>query len=161
MAGLARRDPAEPVSPVLKRVQGLLGGPQAIGHAIATPLDAHEVLSSGLSSRSLNHLLDHLVVLRKSPSLEKAVGMSLRTYHRRKNAPAKPLSREQSGRAWKFAEILAKATEVLGGQEAAEQWLDTPAIALNRHRPLDLLATPAGVAMVEDLLERMDHGVYT
>ena len=44
-----------------------------------------------------------------------------------------------------FAEILAKATRVLGSQDEAEQWLERPAIGLNQERPVDLLTTPAGV----------------
>ena len=50
--------------------------------------------------------------------------MSLRTFQRRRDTPKRPLSLEQSGRTWKFAEILARATALLGSQESAEQWLE-------------------------------------
>ncbi len=80
--------------------------------------------------------------------------MSLRTFQRFKVAP-KPLGKEQSGQAWKFAEILAKATAVLGSQEAAEQWLN--ACGTDQRRPIDLLATPAGVKLVEDFLVRLEY----
>ena len=123
-------------------------------------LDAHEMLLQGLPGKALGHLVDNLMMLRKTASLEKAIGMSLRTFQRRKEAPAKLLSQEQSGRTWKFAEILAKATALLGSQEEAEQWLERPAIGLDQRRPIDLLATPAGVEMVEDFLERLEYGVY-
>ena len=95
--------------------------------------------------------------------LEKAVGMSSRTYYRwKKNAAVeKPLSREQSGRVWKFAEILGRATDVLGSQAEAEAWLDRPAMALDQRKPIDLLSTPAGVETVEDHLTRIEYGVYT
>jgi putative toxin-antitoxin system antitoxin component (TIGR02293 family) len=86
--------------------------------------------------------------------------MSVRTFQRRKDMPAKLLSQEQSGRTWKFAEILAKATDVLGSQDEAEQWLERPAIGLDRRRPIDLLATPAGVELVEQHLTRLEYGVY-
>ena len=72
----------------------------------------------------------------------------------------KRLSQEQSGRLWKFAEILEKAISVFGSQAEAEQFLDRPAIGLNQNRPIDLLATPAGVELVETHLERMKYGVY-
>ena len=75
--------------------------------------------------------------------------------------PAKPLSLEQSGRTWKFAKILVKASSALGSQEEAEQWLERPASGLNRLRPIDLLATPVGLELVEDFLERLKYGVYT
>jgi putative toxin-antitoxin system antitoxin component (TIGR02293 family) len=86
--------------------------------------------------------------------------MSLRTYQRHRDAPAKPLNKEQSGRTWKFAEILALATAVFGSQEEAEQWLERPATGLNQRRPIDLLETPAGVELVESFLRRIEYGVY-
>jgi putative toxin-antitoxin system antitoxin component (TIGR02293 family) len=144
-----------------RRVADLLGGAQVLRHRLRNPLDAHEMLLQGLPGEALVHLVDSLAVLRKPASLEKAVGMSLRTFQRRRDTPAKPLSQEQSGRTWKFAEILAKATAVLGSQEEAEQWLERPAIGLDRRRPIDLLATQAGVEIVEDFLERLEYGVYT
>jgi putative toxin-antitoxin system antitoxin component (TIGR02293 family) len=93
--------------------------------------------------------------------LEKATGISLRTVQRRRNTPIQRLSREQSGRTWKLAEVLAKATSVMGSQQAAEQWLERPAVGLDQRRPIDLLSTPAGLALVEDFLERVEYGVYT
>lgn len=145
----------------LERVATLLGGRKVLRAAVKSPLDAHEMILRGMPSPALTYLLDQLVFLQMTKSLEKAVGMSLRTFQRRKEAGSKPLSQEQSGRAWKFAEILARAIDVLGSQEEAEKWLDRPAIGLDRHRPIDLLATPAGVELVEDHLTRLAYGVYT
>ena len=76
-------------------------------------------------------------------------------------APDARLSPEQSGRAWTFAEILARATALLGDRAEAEAWLDRSAIGLDGRKPIDLLATPAGVALIEDYLTRLEHGVYT
>ena len=95
-----------------------------------------------------------------SAFIKKAIGMSLRSLLRHKAASEKPLSSEQSGRTCKFAETLAKAAAVLGSQEEAERWLERPAIGLDQRRPIDLLSTPAGVEMVENLLERLEYGVY-
>ena len=144
----------------LRRVAELLGGKRVLRRTLRNPLDAHEMLLQGLPGKALTHLLESFVFLQKTASLEKAVGMSLRTFQRRKDAPLRPLSQEQSGRTWKFAEILAKATAVFGSQEEAEHWLERPAIGLDQRRPIDLLATPAGVEMVEDFLQRLEYGVY-
>lgn len=161
MATLRERKSARSAPVPLERVTTLLGGKRILRTSVESPLDAHEMILKGIPSRALIHLVAQLVVLQPTRSLEKAVGMSLRTFQRRKDAGAKPLSQEQSGRAWKFAEILATATDVLGSQEEAEKWLDRPAIGLNRRRPIDLLATPAGVELVEDHLTRLAYGVYT
>jgi putative toxin-antitoxin system antitoxin component (TIGR02293 family) len=152
---------AQPIHEVeFRRIVALLGGDRIFPHALRSPLDAHEMLLQGLPGKALTHLVDSVDVLRKTTSLEKAVGISLRTLQRRKDTPAKPLSQEQSGRTWKFASILAKATSVLGSQEEAEQWLERPAIGLDQRRPIDLLATPAGMQLVEEFLQRLEYGVY-
>jgi len=144
----------------LQRIVALLGGDRLLAHSVGNPFDVHEMLLQGLPGKALTHLVDSVVVLRKPASLEKAVGISLRTLQRRKDAPMKPLSQEQSSRTWKFADVLARATSVLGSQDEAEQWLERPAIGLNQRRPIDLLATAAGTEIVEDFLRRLECGVY-
>ena len=151
---------ANAVGSDLQKVAELLGGERILSRRLTSALDAHELLMHGLPAAALDYLIESLVVIGKSDSIEKAVGMSVRTYQRRKEAPSRLLSQEQSGRTWKFAEILSRATDVFGSQAEAEQWLERPAIGLDQRRPIDLLATPAGVELVEDHLQRLEYGVY-
>lgn len=145
----------------LVKVTELLGGRQTLRKPPKHALEAHELLLRGLPTRAFTHLVQNLVVLRWDSAFEKAVGMSLRTYQRHISTAAKPLNPEQTARTWKLAEILARATSVLGSKEEAEEWLQKPAIGLDQRRPIDLLATPAGVELVETFLDRLDYGVYT
>ena len=145
----------------LAQIADLLGGDSVLGRTPHDPMETHDLLVLGLPGQALSHIVDHLLVLQLTASLEKAIGISLRTYQRRRDEPAKPLSQDQSGRTWKFAEILAWAIRVFGTQEEAERWLDRPATGLNRRRPLDLLSTPPGVELVEQFLGRIEGGVYT
>ena len=144
------------------RTVELLGGRRTLHRSIQSRLDAHDLLREGLPGHALEHLVRYVSILRvpHHGNLEKAVGISLRTYQRKKDALGKPLSPEQSGRTWKFAEILARATEVFGSQNEAEQWLERPAIGLDQRRPIDLLSSPAGVETIEDHLTRLEYGVY-
>ncbi len=144
----------------LEKVANLLGGENILPRPVRSPIEVHDLLLEGLPGTALDHLVKGLVVLSKTDSLEKAFGMSLRTYQRRLDRPEQPLSQEQSGRAWQFAEFLARASDLLGSQGEAERWLDSPAMALDGRRPLDLLATPAGVELVDDYLTRLEYGVY-
>jgi putative toxin-antitoxin system antitoxin component (TIGR02293 family) len=157
---LAEIDSLEHVENNLQKIADLLGGRRNLGSRIESELDAHELLLRGLPGAALDSLVQNLVVI-DFDEASKAIGMSLRTYQRHKDAPSKPLSLEQSGRTWKFAEILAKATRLFGSQEEAEQWLERPAIGLDQQRPVDLLTTPAGVKLVEDYLGRLEYDVYT
>ena len=89
------------------------------------------------------------------------MGDTLRSKHRWKGEMAKRSSTAQGGRTKQFAEFPVRATTVLGSREAAERWLERPAIGLDRACPIDLLATPTGAKMVDELLTRIEYGVYT
>jgi putative toxin-antitoxin system antitoxin component (TIGR02293 family) len=143
------------------RTVKVLGGKHTLRQSVRNRLEAHDLLEQGLPGSVLTYLVGSLLHLTASQNLEKAVGISLRTYQRRKEAADKRLSPLQSGRTWKFAEIFGKAIELFGSQEAAEQWLERPAMGLEQRRPIDLLSTPAGVETVEDHLARLEYGVYT
>ena len=158
MAGFSEADAS--ATEDIERVAALLGGPRVLRRRIRTALDAHEMLLQGLPGKALSRLVEGLTALRMDSSLEKALGLSLRTFQRRREAPAMPLSTEQSGRVWRFAGILAKATAVFGTQAEAEAWLERPAIGLNRRRPIELLETPAGIELVETYLTQIEYGVY-
>lgn len=130
--------------------------------SVRTALDAHDLIVAGIPSKSLLHLVEGVRFLSAGDALNKAIGISIRTLQRRKSdTTGKVLSIEQSSRAWRFAEIIAKATDIMGTQEAAEAWMLEPAIGLNNRRPIDLLASSAGAAAVEDYLTRLEYGVYT
>ena len=56
--------------------------------------------------------------------------------------------------------VFAKAVEVFGSVENAEEFFRSPALGLDNRRPIDLVASEDGVAAVTTLLERVLHGVY-
>lgn len=140
----------------------LLGGRRVIKQSVRNALDAHDVIVRGIPTQALVHLVDNVCVLSSGDTLNKAIGISLRTFQRKKKTEKGKdrLSSEQSSRAWRFAEILAQATNVLGDQATAEAWMLAPAVALNNRRPIDLLSSAAGAEAVADHLTRMEYGVY-
>jgi putative toxin-antitoxin system antitoxin component (TIGR02293 family) len=160
MTTVSDQDAATTEAQPAERAAELLGGPKVLRQPVRSALDAHALLSRGLPGEALRRLTESLSVLPRSDVLEKGVGMSLRTFQRHNETP-RPLSPEQSGRAWTFADILAKATAVFGSQEEAERWLERPAIGLNQQRPIDLFGSPAGVSLIEEFLARLKYGVYT
>jgi putative toxin-antitoxin system antitoxin component (TIGR02293 family) len=160
----SRRSQVEPrEDPEIQRVVALFGGPKVLHHRLRNTLDVHDTLAEGLPGAAVTHLTDNVRNVLGVPDdvLEAAIGMSARTVQRLKRTPRRRISRAQSGQVWTFAKILAMATAVLGSREAAEKWLARPAMALDRRRPIELLGTTAGVQLVEDLLTRIEYGVYT
>lgn len=122
-------------------------------------MEVHAMLEGGLAGDAVTCLRHTLKVISTGPAFEKALGMSLRSVQRLEGHE-RTLSPDQSSRAWKLAEIVGRATDVLGSQDAAEDWLSKPARALEGRTPIELLATQPGTQLVEDLLEQMDYGVY-
>jgi putative toxin-antitoxin system antitoxin component (TIGR02293 family) len=89
-----------------------------------------------------------------------AIGVSERSFARRKAAPKSRLLIDESERLWRIAEALGQATRVFGSQAKAEQWLDRPAIGLGHRKPIDLLRTDPGTRLVSEYLSRIEHGLY-
>jgi len=137
----------------------LLGGHEVFARAPRNLLDVHEWVSHGMPSASISHLA-HAIEPLPARTLSEALGVSVRTLHRKKGGQGDTLSVTQGGRTFKFAQVVAKATLVLGSREDAVRWLTSPAMGLDRQKPIDLLATPVGTQLVEELLDRIEHGVY-
>lgn len=160
ISALLTKAPAEPEDSAA-RAYRLLGGRKVLRRTVLGPLDAHDLILAGLPSDALLQLIEGTQVLSRGDALEKAIGMSMRTFQRRKkDAPGTQLSPEQSSRTWRFAEILVRAMDVLGSKQAAETWLESTAIGLDNRRPIDLLASSAGAEAVETYLTQLEYGVY-
>lgn len=70
------------------------------------------------------------------------------------------LDSQQSAVAFQYAKVLEHATDVFGSQASAEEWLGRPCKYLNGDVPLDVIDNSIGFQIVEDYLERIEHGVY-
>jgi putative toxin-antitoxin system antitoxin component (TIGR02293 family) len=87
------------------------------------------------------------------------IGISLRTYQRRIK-DNKPLDPIESDRLYRVAKIRSRAAEVFDDEGNAIDWLKTENRALGA-TPISLLDTEAGMEMVERVLGRIEHGVYS
>lgn len=138
------------------RVAERLGVP-TIAKGSASLVNIHEALHAGLPRRALLKAIPEGIPM---PEVLAVFGISLRTFMRLKAEPSKRLDSNQSARVWRFAELLTKAEDVLGSPERAVEWMLEPAVALEKRRPIELLTTTVGTQLVEDVIERMRHGVY-
>jgi putative toxin-antitoxin system antitoxin component (TIGR02293 family) len=130
------------------------------GKALAsdfTPSKLIEVLRVGLPVRELEDLQASLKV--PMEKLVPKLGISKATLHRRK-ATGK-LDPAESERVVRFARLMGKAVEVLESEQHARQWLTSPQIGLGGAVPLDYAETEVGAREVEDLLGRIEYGVYS
>ena len=88
-----------------------------------------------------------------------ALGLPERTLARRKREGT--FQSLESDRIFRFLQVVAHAIETIGDDEKASRWLTKPNRALMGKIPLELLNTPIGASQVDDILGRIDHGLYS
>lgn len=93
-------------------------------------------------------------------SLRIAVRISSRTMSRRRSE--KRLTPAESDRLVSVSRLLAQAIELFEGNKAsAVRWFTSPNKALGKVSPLQMAITEVGSREVENLIGRLEHGVYT
>ena len=131
-------------------------------HAKGRPLRAGEAaarVKAGLPVAELDALRELLGLT--AENLAGRIGISIATLSRRRHS-SRRLDAGHSDRVLRFARLFRLATELHDGdEEAARAWLRKPARALDGETPLDHAATEAGAREVEQLIGRLEHGVYT
>lgn len=164
------KKPAAPV--VVRRNSGQRGVKQAGGGVVShcvhgatgkgraadfTPSKLIEALRLGLPVRELDELQASLAV--PMERLFPMLGISKATFHRRKAGGR--LDPAESDRVVRFARLLGQAVKVFGDLEDARQWLDSPQFGLGGAVPLAYAQTEIGAREVENLLGRIEYGVYS
>jgi putative toxin-antitoxin system antitoxin component (TIGR02293 family) len=122
-----------------------------------TPSKLVEALRVGLPVQELMVLQASLKV--PMEKLVPRLGISKATLHRRKVSGK--LDPAESDRVVRFARLMGKAVTVLESDDNARQWLTSPQFGLGGAVPLDYADTEVGAREVEDLLGRIEHGVYS
>jgi putative toxin-antitoxin system antitoxin component (TIGR02293 family) len=116
-----------------------------------------EALRAGLPIRELEALQASLAVPMEKLGL--MLGISKATLHRRKASGR--LDPAESDRVVRFARLMGKAVGVLESEGAARTWLNTPQIGLGGAIPLAYAESEVGAREVENLLGRLEFGVYS
>ncbi len=71
------------------------------------------------------------------------------------------LQPDESDRVWRASAIFDMAVDLFEGDvAAASQWLQTPQTALGGEIPLEFASTEVGAREVENLIGRLEHGVF-
>jgi putative toxin-antitoxin system antitoxin component (TIGR02293 family) len=92
--------------------------------------------------------------------LASIIGIPERTLARRKASGR--LASEESERLLRIANLFEKCLELFEGDvAAAANWLTTPKKALNQQPPLMYARTEFGAREVEDLIGRLEYGVFS
>lgn len=92
--------------------------------------------------------------------LARSIGISTRTLTRRRKT--KKLSIAESDRLVSISRLLTAAAELFeGNTEKAYHWFIQPNRALGNISPLEMAATETGAREVENIIGRLEHGVFS
>lgn len=133
---------------------------QIVEQIVAQQLPSSKIISAvqlGLGIGEMEHLREILDL--PIEGLAAKLGISKATLHRRKVAGK--LDSAESDRLVRFARLMGKAVEVMESEENARKWLNSPQAGLGGAVPLDYAETEVGAREVEDLLVRIEYGVYS
>ena len=92
-------------------------------------------------------------------TLADIVNIPLRTIHRRKKEGR--FHMDESERVFRICNLFETALSVLGGPDEVRRWMKSPKKALGGKMPLEYADTEPGAREVEELLGRLEYGVFS
>lgn len=122
-----------------------------------TSKDFIKSIRSGLSFKTVVDVSQELGMSQQA--LSEAIGMNVRTLARRKEK--NKLEINEGDRLYRLVYIYVFAINVFKDKKFALRWLNTPKTILDGEIPFNLLDTEAGTKEVENVLGRIEYGVYS
>jgi putative toxin-antitoxin system antitoxin component (TIGR02293 family) len=114
-------------------------------------------IKEGLPVKAFYRLCSNLDISEKA--LAKTLNIAISTLARRKKSGQMTFG--ESERIFRIARIFDRAVEVFGDEQMGRTWLKEPAWALGDITPLEFAETELGAQEIDDLLGRIEHGVFT
>lgn len=140
-----------------QQVVEVMGGKRVLGRTVRNQLELAELIEQGLPRAAVQNLRERLHLT--DQELSASLGVSTKTLQRQ--ARQARLNPVQGDRLYRLARIVALAEEVFENPDRARRWLREPQRGLGNRVPLELLGTEAGAREVEDLLGRIEYGVFS
>lgn len=140
-----------------RRIAEALGGRKVLKADVGSAQALLRSVESGLPYASLDALTARFGLTRAEVAA--AARIPLRTLARRKRE--RKLHADESDRLARLARVAAEAARLLGDEREAGAWLRDENIALGGQRPIDLLRSDLGARQVEDVMGRIEFGVYS
>ena len=114
-------------------------------------------IQAGLSFRAVQNLQKALDI--PLETVASVLGMSRATLHRRKRQGK--IDEDESEKLVRYQRLLKKAEDVFGDGKSAREWLTHKQAGLGKAVPVDFARTEIGAREVENLLGRLEYGVYS
>ncbi|MPY87706.1 MAG: DUF2384 domain-containing protein [Luteitalea sp.] len=120
------------------------------------PMTRIAEIRAGLPVAELERLVKTLSLTRDE--VARVLGVSRRTLSRLQGRQTlDPVASDRLARVW---QVVDHAVETLGGVDEVAAWTRDPNPSLGGATPLTLLDTDVGVDAVDQILRRIDYGIY-
>jgi putative toxin-antitoxin system antitoxin component (TIGR02293 family) len=129
-----------------------------IGVKVKNSVELVKQVEKGLAFSAVEALQQQMDLASKE--MARLLDIKFRTFLRRKEAGR--LQPAESDRVLRASRLFARAQDLFeGDQEAARGWLMKPQRALGGAIPLEIAKTEVGAREVEQIIGRLEHGVFT
>ena len=129
-----------------------------LGIRVKDSVDLIKHVEKGLAFTAVEALQEQMDLATKE--MARLLDIKFRTFLRRKEAGR--LQPAESDRVLRTSRLFARAQDLFdGNQEAARGWLMTPQRALGGAIPLEIAKTEVGAREVEQIIGRLEQGVFT
>ncbi len=135
-----------------------LGIPLVAAKTLHSDFDFIRLSAAGITKASINNLASYIGISRKNMA-EDIFDVSVKTLER-KDIKAK-LDKKTSSHALEIARVVQHAYEVFRDEEKMKIWINRENRALNNMKPIQLFDSLSGLNMVNDILGRIEEGVYS
>lgn len=135
----------------------LLGGKLFSPVMPETALEIYDVVNNGIPKVSV----DILAAVMEIPMTKMAnlLHLSYKTLTRKnKKDLLDPLV---SSHTYEMSNVIAKGLEVFESGDKLKRWLHKENRALRGKKPFDLLNTPTGITLINQVLGRLEEGIYS
>ena len=135
----------------------LLGGRHFMTHKPKTSLEFYGAVRKGVPKQSV----DFLAQVMNIPMTKMAIllNLSYKTLTRKNKMDL--LDTPVSSHAYEIADTIAKGLGVFEDENRLNRWLNKENRALHGAKPYDLLDTSTGIKLVNQILGRIEEGVYS
>jgi len=136
----------------------LLGGKPLFDTSINNSYDLILLSRTGITKASAESVISFTGMSKKSFA-EDILNISIKTLERKQDD--EKLDKRTSSLVIEVARVLEHTYQVFTDREKVLGWLSKPNKALHGESPLSLFSIPTGIGMVEDVLTRIEEGVYS
>jgi putative toxin-antitoxin system antitoxin component (TIGR02293 family) len=124
---------------------------------VSSPLDLIAHSRNGVSMSIVLELAENLDL--SLQEVANILHVSLRTLQR--YTPEKVLDTDSSAKILQLSRLRTHGLQVFENDKALAKWLKSNLVILNRQQPLEILDTPYGFTLVDQLLGRIEHGIFS